>query len=326
MEIIDYKNYFIRATEYAAIACAQLRGCQDKNKADQAAVNGMRTTLMNAPIDARVAIGEGEIDEAPMLYIGEKLGTCIGSDDVLAIDIAVDPLECTKNCANDAPNAMTVMALSERGHLFRAPDTYMNKLVVGSLSRDVVSLDYSIEKNICNIADKTGKPRNELKAIVLERPRNQFIVDELKNLGVQIEMISDGDVAASLRVASNEADVYMGIGSAPEGVIGATAVKGLGGFFDGRLHFHSDDAKSRAIEMSDHSVDEKIGIDKLCSSSNSMFVATGVCDGWIPGVVIDGDSATTTSLLIDVKNKEMIRVVNSYSVNEVNEYILEGVK
>ena len=118
----------------------------------------------------------------------------------------------------------------------------------------------------------------------------------------------------------------MGIGSAPEGVIGATAVKGLGGFFDGRLHFHSEDAKLRAMEMSDHSVDEKIGIDKLCSSSNSMFVATGVCDGWIPGVVIDGDSATTTSLLIDVKNKEMIRVVNSYSVNEVNEYILEGVK
>jgi len=326
MDIIDYKNYFIRATEYAAIACAQLRGCQDKNKADQAAVNGMRTTLMNAPIDARVAIGEGEIDEAPMLYIGEKLGTHIGSEDVLPIDIAVDPLECTKNCANNAPNAMTVMALSERGHLFRAPDTYMNKLVVGSACKDVVSLDFTIEKNIYSIADKTGKPRDELRAIVLERPRNQFIVDELSNLGVQIEMISDGDIAASLRVASDEADVYMGIGSAPEGVIGATAVKGLGGFFDGRLHFHSDEAKGRALEMSSHSADEKISIDKLCSSNNSMFVATGVCDGWIPGVVIDGDTATTSSLLIDVKNGEMIRITNSYSVNEVNEYILEGVK
>ena len=326
INIVDYKNYFIRATEYAAIACAQLRGCQDKNKADQAAVNGMRTTLMNAPIDARVAIGEGEIDEAPMLYIGEKLGTHIGSDDVLPIDIAVDPLECTKNCANDAPNAMTVMALSERGHLFCAPDTYMNKLVVGNVCRDVVSLDFSIEENICSIAKKLGKSRDGLKAIVLERPRNQFIVDKLSGLGVQIEMISDGDVAASLRVASNEADVYMGIGSAPEGVIAATAVKGLGGAFDGRLHFHSDEAKARAIDMSTHPIDEKINIDKLCSSSNSMFVATGVCDGWIPGVVIDGDTATTSSLLIDVKNKEMIRITNSYSVNEVNDYILEGVK
>ena len=249
IDIIDYKDYFIRATEYAAIACAQLRGCKDKNRADQAAVNGMRTTLMNAPIDARVAIGEGEIDEAPMLYIGEKLGTHIGNNDVLPIDIAVDPLECTKNCANDAPNAMTVMAVSERGHLFRAPDTYMNKLVVGSLCRDVVSLDFSIKTNILNIAEKIGKSRNELKAIVLERPRNQFIVDELNDLGVQIEMISDGDVAASLRVASNEADVYMGIGSAPEGVIGATAVKGLGGAFEGRLQFHSDEAKTRAISL-----------------------------------------------------------------------------
>ena len=127
--IIDYKEYFIKATEYAAVACSQLRGCKDKNKADQAAVNAMRTVLMNAPIDARIAIGEGEIDEAPMLYIGEKLGTQIDKKDVLAIDIAVDPLECTKNCANNDPNAMTVMALSKRNHLFCAPDTYMNKFV-----------------------------------------------------------------------------------------------------------------------------------------------------------------------------------------------------
>ena len=143
--IIDYKDYFIRATEYAAVACAQLRGCEDNNKADQAAVNAMRTTLMNAPIDARVAIGEGEIDEAPMLYIGEKLGTHIDREDVLPIDIAVDPLECTKNCANDDPNAMTVMALSPKGDLFRAPDTYMNKLVTSRLFKDVVSLDFSME-------------------------------------------------------------------------------------------------------------------------------------------------------------------------------------
>ena len=151
----------------------------------------MRTTLMNAPIDARVAIGEGEIDEAPMLYIGEKLGTHIDREAVLPIVIAVDPLECTKNCANDDPNAMTVMALSSRGDLFRAPDTYMNKLVTNRLYRDVVSLDSSIEENINNISKKSGKSTNQLNAIVLDRPRNQYIVDELKELDVNIEMISD---------------------------------------------------------------------------------------------------------------------------------------
>ena len=139
-------------------------------------------------------------------------------------------------------------------------------------------------------------------------------------------MISDGDIAASLRVASKEADIYMGIGSAPEGVIGATAVKGLNGFFDGRLHFHSEEAKKRAIEMSGDLINKKININKLCSSENSMFIATGVCDGWIPGVEINGDKAITSSLLIDVKNKEMTTITNSYLVSEVNEYISKGVK
>ena len=324
--IIEYKDYFLRATEYAAVACAQLRGCGDKNKADQAAVNAMRTTLMNSPIDAKVAIGEGEIDEAPMLYIGEKLGRNIDKNNALPIDIAVDPLECTKNCANNAPNAMTVMALSERGSLFKAPDTYMNKLVTNKLYKDVVSLDFSIQKNINNMSKKSGKSTDQLKAIVLDRPRNQYIVDQLKDMNVSVEMISDGDIAASLKVFSQEADVYMGIGSAPEGVIGATAAKGLGGFFDGRLHFHSEEAKERAKEMSSHSIEQKIDINKLCASDNSLFVATGVCDGWIPGVMIEGDTAHTSSLLIDVKSGKLNKLSHSYSVSEVNKYILEGVE
>ena len=324
--IIDYKEYFIKATEYAAVACSQLRGCKDKNKADQAAVNAMRTVLMNAPIDARIAIGEGEIDEAPMLYIGEKLGTQIDKKDVLAIDIAVDPLECTKNCANNDPNAMTVMALSKRNHLFCAPDTYMNKLVANKSYKDVVSLDYSIENNINNMCKKSGKSSSEISAIVLERPRNQYIVDALKKMDVKIEMISDGDIVASLRVASGEADVYMGIGSAPEGVIAATATKGLDGFFDGKLYFHSDEARTRAIKMSDYPVEKKIDINKLCASDNSMFIATGVCEGWIPGVTIEDDRAFTSSLLIDVKAKQITKISNSYSIKEINKYILEGVE
>ena len=281
---------------------------------------------MNAPIDARVAIGEGEIDEAPMLYIGEKLGTHIDREDLLPIDIAVDPLECTNNCANDDPNAMTVMALSPKGDLFRAPDTYMNKLVTSRLYKDVVSLDFSIEDNINNISKKSGKSTNQLNAIVLDRPRNQYIVDKLTELNVIIEMISDGDIVASLRVASEEADIYMGIGSAPEGVIAATAVKGLDGFFDGKLHFHSDEAKARAIEMSDYPIEKKLDINKLCASDNSMFIATGVCDGWIPGVVIEDDKASTSSLLIDVKASRITKISNSYSIRKINKYILEGVE
>ena len=273
---------------------------------------------MNAPIDARVAIGEGEIDEAPMLYIGEKLGKHIDREDLLPIDIAVDPLECTKNCANDDPNAMTVMALSPKGDLFRAPDTYMNKLVTSRLYKDVVSLDFSIEENINNISKKSGKSTNQLNAIVLDRPRNQYIVDKLTELNVIIEMISDGDIVASLRVASEEADIYLGIGSAPEGVIAATAVKGLDGFFDGKLHFHSDEAKARAIEMSDYPIEKKLDINKLCVSDNSMFIATGVCDGWIPGVVIEDDKASTSSLLIDVKASRITKISNSYSIRKIN--------
>lgn len=325
-KVIDYKNYFIKATEYAAVACSQLRGCGNKNEADQAAVNAMRVILMSSPINSRIAIGEGEIDEAPMLYIGEKLGINIDDDDTPGLDIAVDPLECTKNCADNDPNAMTVMAVAPKGKLFSAPDTYMNKLVTNKNFKDIVSLDFSIEKNIENIASKSGKGKDKINAIVLDRPRNQYIVDSLSKLGVQIEMISDGDVAASLKVASGAADIYMGIGSAPEGVIAATAVKGLGGYFDGKLHFHSDNAKQRAKEMSDISVDEIIDINRLCASNNSIFVATGVCDGWIDGVRIDGNKAYTNTILIDVNKSEVHKITNCYSIKDVNKHIMEGVE
>ena len=324
-KVMDYKDYFIKATEYAAVACSQLRGCGNKNEADQAAVNAMRVTLMNSPINSNIAIGEGEIDEAPMLYIGEKLGMNIDND-TLPLDIAVDPLECTKNCANNDPNAMTVMAIAPEGKLFSAPDTYMNKLVTNKDFKDIVSLDFSIEKNIENIVSKSGKKNNQVKAIVLDRPRNQYIVDSLSKLEVQIEMISDGDVAASLKVASGAADIYMGIGSAPEGVIAATAVKGLGGHFDGKLHFHSEEAKKRAEKMSDIELNKIIDINRLCASNNSIFVATGVCDGWIDGVKIDGNKAYTNTILIDVDKSEIHKITNCHSIEDVNKYIMEGVE
>ena len=305
---------------------AQVRGFGDNEQADQAAVNAMRTTLMNSPINSKIAIGEGEIDEAPMLYIGEKLGICVDDNNSPALDIAVDPLECTKNCANNAPNAMTVMAIAPQGKLFSAPDTYMNKLVASKGYTDIVSLDYSIQENIECITSKSGKLKEEIKVIVLERPRNQYIIDSLIDMEVQVEMISDGDIAASLRVASEEADLYMGIGSAPEGVIAATAVKGLGGHFDGKLHFHSDEARARAIKMSNYPVEKKIDINKLCASDNSMFIATGVCDGWIPGTILNGDTATTTTILINVKAATISTISNNHFIPQIEKEIMKGAK
>ena len=162
-KILDLKEYFIEATQLAAISCHGLKGKKDKNAADEAAVNSIREVFKRTPFDGIISIGEGEIDEAPMLYIGEHLGTMIDKSNAVKADIAVDPLECTKNCANDDPNAMTVMALSPRGDLFRAPDTYMNKLVTSRLYKDVVSLDFSIEDNINNISKKSGKSKNAFK-------------------------------------------------------------------------------------------------------------------------------------------------------------------
>lgn len=322
--VIDYKDYFIRATEYAAVACSLLRGCRDKDKADEAAVNAMRSVLANSPIDSRISIGEGEIDEAPMLYIGEKLGSASENQNVIPLDIAVDPLECTKNCAFDYPNAMTVLAVAPRGKLFSAPDTYMNKLVANKIYSDVVSLDYSIRENIKNMSIASSKPTSDIKAIVLDRPRNEYIIEELNKLNVKIEMISDGDIVASLRVADGDADVYMGIGSAPEGVIAATAVRGLGGRFDGKLHFHSQEAQERAKKMSKALFDEKLEIDKLCQTEDAIFVGTGVCDGWIPGVSINGDIAQTSTILVDVNSSKIIKINNTYSINEIKNYINKG--
>lgn len=322
--VIDYKEYFIRATEYAAVACSLLRGCGNKERADEAAVNAMRSVLANAPINAKISIGEGEIDEAPMLYIGEKLGNAKDDQSVMPLDIAVDPLECTKNCANNYPNAMTVLAVAPRGKLFSAPDTYMNKLVANRLYADVVSLDNSIKENIENISKVASKPHSDIKVIVLDRPRNEYIVEALKKLNVNIEMISDGDVAASLRVFEGNADAYMGIGSAPEGVIAATAARGLGGRFDGKLHFHTQEAKERAKKMSKSLFNEVIDVKNLCETEDAIFVATGVCDGWIPGVTFNGDNATTSTMLVDVMSSKIIKIENNYSVNEINNYINEG--
>ncbi len=300
---------FLRATEAAAIAAGRMRGCGDNKAADAAAVAAMRTVFDTIAFDGRVAIGEGERDEAPMLWIGEPLGSRQGDPGAIAVDIAIDPLECTNNCARDDPDALAVLAAAPRGALLHAPDCYMNKIAGPAELAGHVSLDAPVADNLHATAEVLGKPLSEVRVIVLERPRHDQLIAEIRAAGAQLQLIGDGDIAGALRAATGEADLLLGIGAAPEGVITATALRGLGGFFEGRLHFHKPEFRTRAVEMLGDDVDRLWQRDELCTSDDAVFVATGVCDGWLPGPVEGEGGTTTTSRVISVADgrDEIIR-------------------
>jgi|TARA_Y100000310_G_scaffold68282_2_gene63625 fructose-1,6-bisphosphatase class II len=300
---------FLRATEAAAIAAGSMRGCGDNKRADAAAVAAMRAVFDTIAFDGRVAIGEGERDEAPMLWIGEPLGSRQGDPAAIAVDIAVDPLECTNNCARDDPDALAVLAAAPRGALLHAPDCYMNKIAGPAELAGHVSLDAPVIDNLRATAEVLGKPLSEVRVIVLERPRHDQLMAEIRAAGAQLQLIGDGDIAGALRAATGEADLLLGIGAAPEGVITATALRGLGGFFEGRLHFHKPEFRARAVEMLGDDVDRLWQRDELCTSDDAVFVATGVCDGWLPGPVAGEGGTTTTSRVISVADgrDEIIR-------------------
>ena len=230
---------FLRATEAAAIAAGHMRGCGDNKAADAAAVAAMRAVFGTIAFDGRVAIGEGERDEAPMLWIGELLGSRQGDPEAVAVDIAVDPLECTNNCARNEPDALAVMAAAPRGALLHAPDCYMNKIAGPPELAGHISLDAPVADNLAAAADVLGKPLSEVRVIVLERPRHEQLIAEIHTAGARLELIGDGDIAGALRAATGEVDLLLGIGAAPEGVIAATALRGIGGVFEGRLHFRA---------------------------------------------------------------------------------------
>ncbi|OIR12963.1 MAG: fructose-bisphosphatase, class II [Marine Group III euryarchaeote CG-Bathy2] len=300
---------FLRATEAAAIAAGSMRGCGDNKAADAAAVAAMRAVFDTIAFDGRVAIGEGERDEAPMLWIGEPLGSRQGDPAAIAVDIAIDPLECTNNCARDNPDALAVLAAAPRGALLHAPDCYMDKIAGPAELTGHVSLDAPVADNLRATADVLGKQLSEVRVIVLERPRHEQLVAEIRAAGAQLQLIGDGDIAGALRAATGEADLLLGIGAAPEGVITATALRGLGGFFEGRLHFHKPEFRARAVEMLGDDVDRLWQRDELCTSDDAVFVATGVCDGWLPGPVEGEGGTTTTSRVISVAggSDEIIR-------------------
>ena len=285
MATADLIPSFLRATEAAAIAASAWKGLADRKPADGAALEAMRAVFDTVPFDGRVAIGEGERDDAPMLWIGEPLGSMQGDSSAPSIDIAVDPLECTNHVALDLPNAMAVLAAGPRGSLLHAPDCYMDKIAGPAEVSGEVSLEADVGYNIEGACSALGKRPDELQVVVMERPRHDQLISDLKALEVTPVLIGDGDIAAALNAAdpNSEIDLLMGIGAAPEGVITATSLRGLGAPFEGRLVFKNEGHRERAETMVDGDIERIWDRDELCRSENSIFIGTGVCDGRTTG-------------------------------------------
>ena len=312
-KVTENYHIYLKATELAAIAAAKLRGNGDGKAADKVATEAMRKVLQESNIHTRVVIGEGERDDAPMLYIGEEMGD-LSSD--LKIDIAVDPLECTNHCAKNLPDALAVLAAAPRGTLLHAPDTYMDKLCGSKELIGKLSLSNSVSENLKATSKALNKSMSDLKIIVMDRDRHIDLIREMNLLGVEPILIGDGDVSGGLKAAEGSVDLLYGIGAAPEGVITATAVKAMGGYFEGKLHFMDQSFKDRAITMLGEKIHNTWSDDELCKSSDSFFVASGVCTGWIPGVKFDGNKAVVTSKIIFGDTKESKIITNEYLLGE----------
>lgn len=287
---------FVRVTEMAAIASARLMGRGDEKAADQAAVDAMRSMLDSVDCNGVIVIGEGERDEAPMLFIGEKVGSGVGPE----LEIAVDPLEGTTICATGGYNSISVMAIGEKGKLLNAPDTYMNKIAVGPQAKGHIDINLSATENIKRVAEAKKCRVQDLTAMVLDRPRHEELIKELRSTGCRIHLIGDGDVSAAIATALPDSgiDILFGIGGAPEGVIAAAALRCLGGDFQGVFKPRNDEEVQRAKVMGVEDINKVLKIDDL-ASGNVMFVATGVTDGsLLEGVKFKSWGAQTHSIVM----------------------------
>jgi fructose-1,6-bisphosphatase II len=287
----------VRVTEAAALACARFMGRGDAHGADQAAVTAMRRAFDNVDIRGTVVIGEGERDEAPMLYIGERVGSGYGPE----VDIALDPLECTNSVAFGRDNALAVIALAQKGHFLHAPDTYMEKIAVGAKAANAIDLSRSIEENLESIAAAKGYDLEDLTVVVLDRPRHEELIQRIRKVGARIHLIPDGDVSAAMATAveSTGVDVLVGIGGAPEGVLAAAALRCMGGAMQGRLRFRSDEEKERAQRMGIVDHDRIYSETDLARGDSIIFATTGVTDGdMLDGVRFSGDGAETHSMVM----------------------------
>lgn len=301
------ENEIIMTVEQAALSCGRHMGLGDVEIADQAAVDAMRTQLNNMQISGRIVIGEGEIDEAPMLYIGEAVGT--GGRE---LDIAVDPLEGTTILAHGLPNSIAVIAVADRGNLLHAPDMYMDKLIVGPKAKGKVDIDAPVEENLKAIADSLGRKVNDITIAVLDRERHNGLVGEIRKTGARIKLIGDGDITAAIAVGVRGTGVHavMGIGGAPEGVIAAAALKCLGADIQARLWPRNDNEVNRALSMGIKDIKAKLLLSDLVSG-NVFFAATGITNGdLLRGVNYFGGGARTHSIVM-ASDTGRIRFIDS---------------
>ncbi len=300
----------VRVTEAAAIASSRFMGRGEKDKADHAAVEAMRRTMDEIEFAGTIVIGEGERDEAPMLFIGEEVGQRHGGDrrSVPEIDIAVDPLEGTNLVAYGQANAITVLAASEKGGLLNAPDTYLDKLCVGPIVAGKVDIRESPTENIGRIAEALGRRINDITVVILERPRHEALIEEVREAGARIKLISDGDLSAAISCAVSGTGVHavMGLGGAPEGVLTAAALRCLGGEIQARFRYRSPEEKARGAAMGHGDEDRVYTTEELASGENLVFAATGVTGGdLLQGVRFFGGGARTHSLIMAYQTKQV---------------------
>lgn len=302
----------VRVTEAAALESAKHLGRGDKIKADQAAVDGMRNMFDTLMIDGVVVIGEGEMDEAPMLYIGEHIGKAV--EGCPKVDIAVDPLDGTTAVAKGLPNAISVVAVAPRGCLLHAPDMYMDKIAVGPKAAGKININASVEENLNSVAEALNKDISDVTVTMLDRPRHEELISRVRNAGARIKLFGDGDVAAAIATCFEHSgvDILLGIGGAPEGVIAAAALKCMGGEFQGKLIPYTDEERERCIKMGIGNIDKVLTMEDLAKGNEILFAATGISDGeLLKGVVYYENNTARTHSMVTRSKTGTIRFIES---------------
>ena len=303
---IKYIDQFINVSSKAALASSYLVGKKDKIAADQAAVDSMRSELNKIDMIGEVVIGEGTLDEAPMLYTGEFLGNKKGPN----FDIAVDPLEGTNFAANNLPGAISVIAIAEKGNLFNAPETYMDKIATSKIEKGLIDLDYPLKKNITNLAEFMNKDISSITACIMDRPRHKKIIDELKVLKVKIKLITDGDVLGALYVSDSkyDVDIFLGIGGGPEGVLAASALDAFDCHFQGRFIFDNENDISEAKKMGINDLNKKYELGEIIKG-DSIFCATGITTSDVLSGIDIRDNYYTSETLVTHKDSDFKKII-----------------
>ena len=305
---IDHKfiDQFVNVTSKAAVASYNLIGKKDKIAADKATVDSMRNNLNQLNIKGKIVIGEGELDEAPMLYIDEEVGTRNGPE----IDIAVDPLEGTNFAANNLPGALSVIAIAEKNNLFNAPETYMEKISANVNEKGVVDLDYSTKENIFNLCEYLNKKPESITACIMDRPRHKDIIDELNILGVKVKLITDGDVSGALLVTDDKygVDIFLGIGGGPEGVLAAAALDTFECSFQGRFLFHTEKDKRSAKRMGITNLSKKYELNEI-AKGDTIFCATGITSGDLVSGIRTKNNEFITETLVTHKSTGLKKII-----------------